>query len=224
MTTALPVRETLAERFRYQFVEAIRSQDPLSFKERFRSIDILLIDDLEFMHGQQTEQEFDHIINALLDGGRQVVAASALRARGVDVQRVLVVGAGVAGLQAIATARRLGAVVEGFDIRAAAGEAVRSLGATFLEVDLTGIETEDAGGYARELTEEAMERSRALIAKQARATDVIITSAQVPGRRAPLLVTDEALAGMKRGSVIVDLAAASGGNCAAISAGDAFPE
>jgi NAD(P) transhydrogenase subunit alpha len=138
----------------------------------------------------------------------------------VPPARVLVLGAGVAGLQAIATARRLGAVVEGFDIRAAAGEAVRSLGATFLEVDLTGIETEDAGGYARELTEEAMDRSRALIAKQARATDVIITSAQVPGRRAPLLVTDEALAGMKRGSIIVDLAAASGGNCAASSAGD----
>lgn len=138
----------------------------------------------------------------------------------VPPARVLVLGAGVAGLQAIATARRLGAVVEGFDIRAAAGEAVRSLGATFLEVDLTGIETEDVGGYARELTEEAMDRSRALIAKQARATDVIITSAQVPGRRAPLLVTDEALAGMKRGSVIVDLAAASGGNCAASSAGD----
>jgi NAD(P) transhydrogenase subunit alpha len=138
----------------------------------------------------------------------------------VPPARVLVLGAGVAGLQAIATARRLGAVVEGFDIRAAAGEAVRSLGATFLEVDLSGIETEDAGGYARELTEEAMERSRALIAERARNTDVIITSAQVPGRPAPLLVTDEALAGMKRGSVIVDLAAASGGNCAASSAGD----
>lgn len=138
----------------------------------------------------------------------------------VPPARVLVLGAGVAGLQAIATARRLGAVVEGFDIRAAAGEAVRSLGATFLEVDLTGIETEDAGGYARELTEEAMERSRALIATRARNTDVIITSAQVPGRPAPLLVTDEALAGMKRGSVIVDLAGASGGNCAATSAGD----
>ena len=138
----------------------------------------------------------------------------------VPPARVLVLGAGVAGLQAIATARRLGAVVEGFDIRAAAGEAVRSLGATFLEVDLRGLETEDAGGYARELTEEAMDRSRALIAKHARTTDVIITSAQVPGRPAPLLVTDEAVAGMKRGSVIVDLAGSSGGNCAASSAGD----
>lgn len=138
----------------------------------------------------------------------------------VPPARALVVGAGVAGLQAIATARRLGAVVEGFDIRAAAGEAVRSLGATFLELDLTGIQTEDAGGYAKELTEEAMNRSRALIARQARNADVIITSAQVPGRPAPLLVTTEAVAGMKRGSVIVDLAGASGGNCAETKPGE----
>lgn len=128
--------------------------------------------------------------------------------------RMLILGAGVAGLQGIATARRLGAVVEGFDIRAAAGEAVRSLGATFLEVDLNGLQTEDAGGYAKEVTEEVMDRSRALIAKAARNADCIITSAQVPGRAAPLLVTAEAVAGMKRGSVIVDLAGASGGNCA----------
>jgi NAD(P) transhydrogenase subunit alpha len=132
----------------------------------------------------------------------------------VPPARVLIIGAGVAGLQAIATARRLGAVVEGFDIRPAAGEAVRSLGATFLEVDLGGLQTEDAGGYAREVGEEVMNRSRALIAKTARHTDCIITSAQVPGRPAPLLVSEEAVAAMKRGSVIVDLAGASGGNCA----------
>ncbi|HEV2912017.1 MAG TPA: NAD(P) transhydrogenase subunit alpha [Pyrinomonadaceae bacterium] len=136
--------------------------------------------------------------------------------------RVLVLGAGVAGLQAIATARRLGAVVEGYDVRAAAGEQVRSLGATFLEVDLGGIQTEDAGGYARELTEEAMSRGRDLIAKHARTADVIITSAQVPGRPAPLLLTMEAVAGMKRGSVIVDLSGASGGNCAVSRPGDAY--
>jgi NAD(P) transhydrogenase subunit alpha len=128
--------------------------------------------------------------------------------------RVLVLGAGVAGLQAIATARRLGAVVEAYDVRAAAGEQVRSLGANFLEVDLGGIETEDAGGYARELTEEAMQRGRELIAKYAKSADIIITTAQVPGRRAPLLVTEDAVDGMKRGSIIVDLAGASGGNCA----------
>ncbi len=105
----------------------------------------------------------------------------------VPPARVLVLGAGVAGLQAIATARRLGAVVEGYDVRAAAGEQVRSLGATFLEVDLGGIKTEDAGGYAVELSDEAMNRGRALIAEHAKSADVIITTAQVPGRRAPLL-------------------------------------
>ncbi|PYT07755.1 MAG: NAD(P)(+) transhydrogenase (Re/Si-specific) subunit alpha [Acidobacteria bacterium] len=134
--------------------------------------------------------------------------------------KVLVLGAGVAGLQAIATARRLGAVVEGYDVRAAAGEHVRSLGARFLEVDLGGIQTEDAGGYAVELTEEALSRGRDLIAKHARTADAIITSAQVPGRRAPLLVTEEAVAGMKPGSVIVDLAGSTGGNCAASTPGE----
>ncbi len=128
--------------------------------------------------------------------------------------RVLVLGAGVAGLQAIATARRLGALVEAYDIRAAAGEQVRSLGATFLEVDLGGIETEDASGYAREVSEEALQRGRALICEHARTSDVIITTAQVPGRPAPLLLTEDAVDGMKSGAVVVDLAGASGGNCA----------
>ena len=132
----------------------------------------------------------------------------------VPPARVLVLGAGVAGLQAIATARRLGAVVEGYDVRAAAGEQVKSLGATFLEVDLGGIKTEDAGGYAVELSDEAMNRGRALIAEHAKTADVIITTAQVPGRKAPLLITEEAVNGMKRGSIIIDLAGATGGNCA----------
>ena len=132
----------------------------------------------------------------------------------VPPARVLVLGAGVAGLQAIATARRLGGVVEGYDVRAAAGEQVRSLGATFLEVDLGGIKTEDAGGYAVELSEEAMDRGRTLIAEHAKTADVVITTAQVPGRRAPLLITEAAVNGMKRGSVVIDLAGATGGNCA----------
>ncbi len=132
----------------------------------------------------------------------------------VPPARVLVLGAGVAGLQAIATARRLGAVVEGYDVRAAAGEQVRSLGAKFLEVDLGGIKTEDAGGYAVELSEEAMSRGRALIAEHAKTADVVITTAQVPGRRAPLLITEEAVNGMKRGSIVIDLAGSTGGNCA----------
>jgi len=130
----------------------------------------------------------------------------------VPPARVLILGAGVAGLQAIATARRLGAVVAAYDVRAAAGEQVRSLGAKFLEVDLGGLQTEDKGGYAVELSEEALARGRALIAEQAKTADVIITTAQVPGRRAPLLMDEAAVDGMKRGSIIIDLAGATGGN------------
>ena len=131
----------------------------------------------------------------------------------VPPAKVFVIGAGVAGLQAIATARRLGAVVSAYDVRAAAGEQVKSLGAIFLEVDLGGIQTEDKGGYAKELTEEALNRGRDLIAKTATTSDVIITTAQVPGRRAPLLVRRDAVENMRRGSVIIDLAAPGGGNC-----------
>ena len=130
----------------------------------------------------------------------------------VPPARVLVLGAGVAGLQAIATARRLGAVVEAYDVRAAAGEQVRSLGATFLEVDLGGIQTEDKGGYAVELSEEALKRGRDLVAEHAKTADVIITTAQVPGRRAPLLMDEAAVNGMKRGSIVIDLAGSTGGN------------
>ncbi|HXI23336.1 MAG TPA: NAD(P) transhydrogenase subunit alpha [Pyrinomonadaceae bacterium] len=130
----------------------------------------------------------------------------------VPPARVLVLGAGVAGLQAIATARRLGAVVEAYDVRAAAGEQVRSLGAKFLEVDLGGIQTEDKGGYAVELSPEALQRGRDLIAEQAKSADVIITTAQVPGRKAPVLMDEEAVNGMKRGSIVIDLAGATGGN------------
>src|SRR5437773_10386090 len=126
--------------------------------------------------------------------------------------RVLVLGAGVAGLQAIATARRLGAVVEAYDVRAAAGEQVRSLGATFLEVDLGGLQTEDKGGYAVELSEEALKRGRDLIAERAKTADVIITTAQVPGRRAPVLMDEAAVNGMRRGAVVIDLAGLTGGN------------
>jgi H+-translocating NAD(P) transhydrogenase subunit alpha len=130
----------------------------------------------------------------------------------VPPARVLVLGAGVAGLQAIATARRLGAVVEAYDVRAAAGEQVKSLGATFLEVDLGGIQTEDKGGYAVELSEEALERGRDLVAEHAKNADVIVTTAQVPGRKAPVLMDEAAVKGMKRGSIVIDLAGATGGN------------
>lgn len=131
----------------------------------------------------------------------------------VPPAKVLVLGAGVAGLQAIATARRLGAVVEAYDVRAAAGQDVKSLGAKFLEVDLGGIETQDAGGYAKELSPEALQRGRDMVTKRAALSDVVITTAQVPGRKAPLMLTAEAVNSMRPGSVIIDLAAATGGNC-----------
>ncbi|HLH66664.1 MAG TPA: Re/Si-specific NAD(P)(+) transhydrogenase subunit alpha [Solirubrobacteraceae bacterium] len=125
---------------------------------------------------------------------------------------VLVLGAGVAGLQAIATARRLGAVVQAFDVRAAVKEQVESLGATFLEFDLGG-DLEGAGGYARELTAEQQARQQELMAEAIGKVDVVITTALVPGRRAPILVTEDAVRRMKPGSVIVDLAGEAGGNC-----------
>jgi NAD(P) transhydrogenase subunit alpha len=131
----------------------------------------------------------------------------------VPPARVFVIGAGVAGLQAIATARRLGAVVEAYDVRAAAGEQVRSLGAKFLDVDLGGINTEGGGGYAAELTEEALDRGRDLITRTAAHSDVIITTALVPGRPAPRLIRRAAVEAMQPGSVLVDLAAPAGGNC-----------
>src|SRR5262249_53475041 len=132
----------------------------------------------------------------------------------VPPAKILVLGAGVAGLQAIATARRLGAVVEAYDVRAAAGQDVKSLGAKFLEVDLGSIETQDAGGYAKELSPEALKLGRDMVTKRAAASDVIITTAQVPGRKAPLMLTEEAAEGKRPGSVVVDLAASTGGNCA----------
>jgi NAD(P) transhydrogenase subunit alpha len=125
---------------------------------------------------------------------------------------VLVLGAGVAGLQAIATARRLGAVVQGFDVRAAVKEQVESLGATFLEFDLGG-DLEGEGGYAKELTAEQQARQQELMAEAIGRVDVVITTALVPGRRAPILVTEEAVKKMKPGSVVVDLAGEAGGNC-----------
>jgi NAD(P) transhydrogenase subunit alpha len=125
---------------------------------------------------------------------------------------VLVLGAGVAGLQAIATARRLGAVVTAFDVREAVREQVESLGARFLELDLQA-DAEGEGGYAKELAEDAAKRQQDALADAIGRFDVVITTAQVPGRRAPLLVTARAVENMKPGSVIVDMAGESGGNC-----------
>jgi NAD(P) transhydrogenase subunit alpha len=136
----------------------------------------------------------------------------------VPPAKVLVMGAGVAGLQAIATARRLGAVVRAYDVRAAAKEEVQSLGAKFVEL---GLETQDgAGGYAKEQTDEYLAKQQELLAAEVAAADVVITTAQIPGRQAPVLVTTAMVEGMSEGAVIVDMAADSGGNCELSVAGE----
>ncbi|EFA71701.1 NAD(P) transhydrogenase subunit alpha [Cylindrospermopsis raciborskii CENA303] len=132
--------------------------------------------------------------------------------------KVFVMGAGVAGLQAIATARRLGALVEAFDIRPAVKEEVQSLGAKFVEIKLTE-ETTAAGGYAKEISEDSKKRTQEVVAEHVKHSDIVITTAQVPGRKAPILVTEDMVKGMKPGSVIVDLAAEQGGNCACTAPG-----
>lgn len=134
--------------------------------------------------------------------------------------KALVLGAGVAGLQAIATARRLGAKVEAFDVRPAVKEQVESLGATFLETE-HDVTAEGSGGYAKELSEEQHERELELIAAHIGDADLVITTAQIPGRPAPLLITEEMLKTMRPGSVVVDLASESGGNCARSKPGEA---
>ena len=136
----------------------------------------------------------------------------------VPPAKVLVMGAGVAGLQAIATARRLGAVVRAYDVRAAAKEEVESLGAKFVVLDL---ETQDgAGGYAKEQSAEYLARQQELLAAEVAASDVVITTAQIPGRKAPVLVTEAMVHGMPEGAVLVDMAADSGGNCELSVAGE----
>jgi NAD(P) transhydrogenase subunit alpha len=133
--------------------------------------------------------------------------------------RVLVLGAGVAGLQAIATAKRLGAVVEAYDVRPAVKEEVESLGAKFVQIEVQQ-EGDGAGEYAKELPEEQQRRQRELLAERVAAADCVVTTAAIPGRPAPTLVTDEMVAAMRPGSVIVDLAAETGGNCTLTRAGE----
>jgi H+-translocating NAD(P) transhydrogenase subunit alpha len=137
--------------------------------------------------------------------------------------KVLVLGAGVAGLQAIATARRLGAKIFAFDVRPAVKEQCQSLGATFLEAP-AGVTAEGEGGYAKELSEDQHKRELELIAKAIADTDLVITTAQIPGRKAPILITAEMVRSMKTGSVIMDLAAETGGNCELTQAGKTVVE
>jgi NAD(P) transhydrogenase subunit alpha len=136
--------------------------------------------------------------------------------------KVLVLGAGVAGLQAIGTAKRLGARVSANDIRAASADEVRSMGGTFINLDLDAA-AEGTGGYAKELAEDRAQRQRDLLAPHVAAADILITTAAIPGRAAPLLVTKKMVQGMRAGSVVIDLAAESGGNVEGVVAGQDTP-
>ena len=127
--------------------------------------------------------------------------------------RVFVIGAGVAGLQAIATAKRLGAVVRAYDVRPAVREQVESLGGKFVELKLDAGESEDKGGYAKQMDEAFYAKQRELMAEVVSESDVVITTAAIPGKKSPLLITADAVKGMPPGSVIIDLAAERGGNC-----------
>jgi NAD(P) transhydrogenase subunit alpha len=138
--------------------------------------------------------------------------------------KVFVIGAGVAGLQAIASSKRLGAQVVGYDIRPAVKEQVESLGAKFVEMELDAGEAEDKGGYAREMDEEFYRKQRELMTRVVAENDVVITTAAVPGKKAPILITAEMVKGMQPGSVIVDLAAERGGNCELTKPGETVVE
>ncbi len=133
--------------------------------------------------------------------------------------KVFVVGAGVAGLQAIATARRLGALVEAYDVRPVVKEQIESLGARFVQMPVEAKDAQDAGGYAKAQTEEFYAKQQKFLAERAQASDVVITTALVPGQKAPKLISEEAVRGMRPGSVVVDMAAEQGGNCALTEAG-----
>jgi NAD(P) transhydrogenase subunit alpha len=174
-------------------------------------------------------QSMDALTSQALVAGYRCVLEAAMRlprffplfmtaAGTVPPAKVLVLGAGVAGLQAIATAKRLGAVVSAYDVRPASADEVRSLGGTFVQLDLESLE--GTGGYAREMTEDRAKRQQQALAPYIAEADVLVTTAAVPGRRAPLLVTAEMVAGMKDGSVVVDLAAETGGNVEGSVAGE----
>jgi NAD(P) transhydrogenase subunit alpha len=176
---------------------------------------------MEYVPRISRAQSMDALSSQALVAGYRaaIVAASRLRqflplnmtaAGTVPPAQVLVLGAGVAGLQAIATCKRLGAVVKGYDVRVAAAEEIRSMGAIAVDLGLPSLE--GAGGYAREMTEQRAARQRELLAPHVTAADALITTAAVPGRQAPLLVAARTVAAMKPGSVVVDLAADAGGN------------
>ncbi len=166
---------------------------------------------MDALSSQSTVAGYRAVLLAALEMGRFFPMLTTA-AGTIKPASVLVLGAGVAGLQAIATARRLGAVVTSFDVRAAVREQVESLGAKFLDLELEA-DAEAAGGYAKELAEDQQRRQQEALAEAIGRFDVVITTALIPGRRAPLLVNAQAVENMKPGSVVVDLAAVAGGNC-----------
>ncbi len=167
---------------------------------------------MDVLSSQSNLAGYRAVIDAVAELGKalpmMMTAAGTIRPA-----KVLILGAGVAGLQAIATAKRLGAVVSAFDVRPAVKEQVESLGATFLEVPAEEAEAETKGGYAKEMSEDYKRKQAELITKTASAQDIIITTALIPGRPAPILIDETTLEAMKPGAVIIDMAASAGGNC-----------
>ena len=187
---------------------------------------------LELVPRISRAQSMDALTSQALVAGYRIVLEAAIRfprffplymtaAGTIPPARVLVLGAGVAGLQAIGTAKRLGARVSAYDVRPASADEVTSMGGTFVHLDLDAVE--GTGGYARELSEDRAVRQRELLAPYVAAADVLITTAAIPGRPAPLLVTRDMVAGMRAGSIVVDLAAESGGNVEGVVAGRDVP-
>ena len=166
---------------------------------------------MDVLSSQATVAGYKAVLLAATAAGR-VLPMLVTAAGTLSAARVLVLGAGVAGLQAIATARRLGAIVSAFDVRPAVKEQVQSLGAMFLEMTIEE-HAETAGGYAKELSEETHRKELAFLAGAVKDADIVISTAAIPGKKAPVLITAAAVQGMKPGSVIVDLAAETGGNC-----------
>ena len=200
---------------------------PLEHPERARALAARKVTAfaMELMPRITRAQSMDALSSqANLAGYRGVLVAAAALAKAfpmmvtaagtISPARVLVLGAGVAGLQAIATARRLGAIVEAYDVRPAVKEQVESLGARFLELELETAGAEDAGGYARAQSDAFLSKQRELLSQRVAAADVVITTALVPGRAAPRLIEEDAVRRMRPGSVILDMAAEQGGNCA----------
>jgi NAD(P) transhydrogenase subunit alpha len=207
--------------------------EPLAYPEIMQELAErkLTVFSMELMPRTTRAQSMDALSSMATIAGYKAVLAAAdaspklfpmfMTAAGtITPSRVFVLGAGVAGLQAIATARRLGAVVEAFDIRPAVKEEVESLGAKFVQLELETQEAQDSGGYAKAQSEDFYRRQQELMAERIKNSDVVITTAAVPGKKSPVLIPEEVVASMRPGSVIVDIAAEKGGNCAVTKPGE----